>query len=106
MSNKYGPNTLLTGYVSTESGGSTDLPAAIPYIRLGEVQLIAAEALWRLGRKQEARQRLIAMQSNKDVTYAADASEDADLLPMIYDEYRRDLFGDGQLYYLNKRISR
>ncbi|WP_302429017.1 RagB/SusD family nutrient uptake outer membrane protein [uncultured Prevotella sp.] len=106
MSNKYGPNTLLTGYVSTESGGSTDLPAAIPYIRLGEVQLIAAEALWRLDRKQEARQRLIAMQSSKDVTYAADASEDADLLPMIYDEYRRDLFGDGQLYYLNKRISR
>ena len=106
MSNKYGPNTLLTGYVSTESGGSTDLPAAIPYIRLGEVQLIAAESLWRLNRKQEARQRLIAMQSSKDVTYVADASEDADLLPMIYDEYRRDLFGDGQLYYLNKRISR
>lgn len=106
MSNKYGPSTLLTGYVNTESGGSTDLPAAIPYIRLGEVQLIAAESLWRLNRKQEARQRLIAMQSSKDVTYVADASEDADLLPMIYDEYRRDLFGDGQLYYLNKRISR
>lgn len=103
MSNKYGPATLLSGYVANATGGNTDLPAAIPYIRLGEVTLIAAEAQLRMGNKAEAKQWLTLMETNKDVTYAADAADEKDLMKVIIDEYYRDLYGDGQLVFLKKR---
>lgn len=106
MSNKFGTATLLTDYVYSASGTASNLPVAIPYIKLGEVMLIKAEALNEQGHTSEALSCLEEMQGYKDVSYARRAiGVTKDMLrEMIYDEARRDLFGEGQLFYLYKRI--
>ncbi len=106
MSNKFGSATLLTDYVYSTSATATSLPAAIPYIKLGEVMLIKAEALNEMGQTAAARTLLEEMQGYKDISYASRATSvtKESLRELIYAEARRDLFGEGQLFYLNKRL--
>lgn len=106
MSNKFGSATLLTDYVYSTSATATSLPAAIPYIKLGEVMLIKAEALNEMGQTSAARTLLEEMQSYKDISYASRATSvtKESLRELLYEEARRDLFGEGQLFYLNKRL--
>lgn len=106
MSNKFGSATLLTDYVYSTSATATSLPAAIPYIKLGEVMLIKAEALNEMGQTSAARSLLEEMQSYKDISYASRATSvtKESLRELIYAEACRDLFGEGQLFYLNKRL--
>ena len=106
MSNKFGSATLLTDYVYSTSATATSLPAAIPYIKLGEVMLIKAEALNEMGQTSVARSLLEEMQGYKDISYASRATSvtKESLRELIYAEARRDLFGEGQLFYLNKRL--
>ena len=106
MSNKFGSATLLTDYVYSTSATATSLPAAIPYIKLGEVMLIKAEALNEMGQTSAARSLLQEMQVYKDISYASRATSvtKESLRELIYAEARRDLFGEGQLFYLNKRL--
>ena len=104
MSNKFGSATLLTDYVYSTSATATSLPAAIPYIKLGEVMLIKAEALNEMGQTSAARSLLEEMQGYKDISYASRATSvtKESLRELLYEEARRDLFGEGQLFYLNK----
>jgi len=104
MSNKFGSATLLADYVYSASATATNLPAAIPYIKLGEVMLIKAEALNEQGHTSEALSCLEEMQGYKDVSYArlTTSVTKESLREMIYAEARRDLFGEGQLFYLYK----
>ena len=104
MSYKFGSATLLTDYVYSTSATATSLPAAIPYIKLGEVMLIKAEALNEMGQTSAARSLLEEMQGYKDISYASRATSvtKESLRELIYAEARRDLFGEGQLFYLNK----
>ena len=106
MSNKFGSATLLTDYVYSTSATASSLPAAIPYIKLGEVMLIKAEALNEMGQTAAARTLLEEMQGYKDISYASRATSvtKESLRELIYAEARRDLFGEGQLFYLNKRL--
>ena len=106
MSNKFGSATLLTDYVYSTSATATSLPAAIPYIKLGEVMLIKAEALNEMGQTSAARSLLEEMHGYKDISYASRATSvtKESLRELIYAEARRDLFGEGQLFYLNKRL--
>ena len=106
MSNKFGSATLLTDYVYSTSATASSLPAAIPYIKLGEVMLIKAEALNEMGQTAAARSLLEEMQSYKDISYASRVISvtKESLRELIYAEARRDLFGEGQLFYLNKRL--
>ena len=106
MSNKFGSATLLTDYVYSTSATATSLPAAIPYIKLGEVMLIKAEALNEMGQTAAARSLLEEMQGYKDISYASRVISvtKESLRELIYAEARRDLFGEGQLFYLNKRL--
>ena len=106
MSNKFGSATLLTDYVYSTSATATSLPAAIPYIKLGEVMLIKAEALNEMGQTAAARSLLEEMQGYKDISYASRATSvtKESLRELIYAEACRDLFGEGQLFYLNKRL--
>ena len=106
MSNKFGSATLLSDYVYSTSATATGLPAAIPYIKLGEVMLIKAEALNEMGQTSAARSLLEEMQGYKDISYASRATSvtKESLRELIYAEARRDLFGEGQLFYLNKRL--
>ena len=106
MSNKFGSATLLTDYVYSTSATATSLPAAIPYIKLGEVMLIKVEALNEMGQTSAARSLLEEMKGYKDISYASRATSviKESLRELIYAEARRDLFGEGQLFYLNKRL--
>lgn len=106
MSNKFGSATLLTDYVYSTSATATSLPAAIPYIKLGEVMLIKVEALNEMGQTSAARSLLEEMQGYKDISYASRVISvtKESLRELIYAEARRDLFGEGQLFYLNKRL--
>ena len=106
MSNKFGSATLLTDYVYSTSATATSLPAAIPYIKLGEVMLIKVEALNEMGQTSAARTLLEEMQGYKDISYASRVTSvtKESLRELIYAEARRDLFGEGQLFYLNKRL--
>ena len=106
MSNKFGSATLLTDYVYSTSATATSLPAAIPYIKLGEVMLIKVEALNEMGQTSAARSLLEEMQGYKDISYASRATSvtKESLRELLYEEARRDLFGEGQLFYLNKRL--
>ena len=108
---KFGSETLLSGYIYSQTGGETGLPAAIPYIKLGEVALIAAESSAHLGRLEEAADYLKTLQSNKNVDEAAQLQAGGGLtkealLQLIYTEYERELLGEGQLYYLYKRLGK
>ena len=106
MSNKFGSATLLTDYVYSTSATASSFPAAIPYIKLGEVMLIKAEALNEMGQTAAARTLLEEMQGYKDISYASRVISvtKESLRELIYAEARRDLFGEGQLFYLNKRL--
>ncbi len=106
---KFGSETLLSGYVYSQMGVETGLPATIPYIKIGEVALIAAESLTQLNRFDEAITYIKALEDSKNIDNAAllqsggHVSKDA-LLKIIHEEYERDLFGEGQLFYLYKRL--
>ena len=68
--------------------------------------LIKAEALNEMGQTSAARSLLEEMQGYKDISYASRATSvtKESLRELIYDDARRDLFGEGQLFYLNKRL--
>ena len=68
--------------------------------------LIKAEALNEMGQTSVARSLLEEIQSYKDVSYArlTTSVTKESLREMIYAEARRDLFGEGQLFYLYKRL--
>ena len=68
--------------------------------------LIKAEALNEMGQTSAARSLLEEIQSYKDVSYVrlATSVTKETLREMIYAEARRDLFGEGQLFYFYKRL--
>lgn len=109
MARKFSSETLLSGYVVSTTGGEMQLPASIPFIKLGEVALIAAEALNETGRTEEALQRIETLEQQKDAgSYAALLRSEGRVTreavrQLIADEYERELFGEGQLFYFYKR---
>ena len=110
MSRKFSSETLLSGYVVSSTGGEMQLPASIPYVKLGEVALMAAEALNATGHTDQALALLEELLQSKDaVSYAADLPKNESeslqqaVRQLINDEYERDLFGEGQLFYHYKR---
>lgn len=108
MSRKFGSETLLSGYVVTASGSETLLPASIPYIKIGEVALIAAEALNESGHSEEALGWIEELEQSKDCASYVAAVREAGVShdrvrQLIADERRRELFGEGQLYYYSRR---
>lgn len=109
LSEKFSRESLLSGYTST-SEGDKELPVRIPFIKLGEVSLIAAEALNELGRTDEAAEWIMELQSYRDITLVKDLSEagvltQEKLRQEIRAEYRREFYGEGQLFFFYKRMN-
>lgn len=110
MQRKFGSETLLTGYVVSATGSEMQLPVSIPYIKLGEVTLMAAEALLAEGRVEEALQRIEELEQQKGaelyaVPLRSEGQADAQSVrQLLMDEYERELFGEGQLFYVYKRL--
>lgn len=110
LQHKFGASTLLTDYVTNTSGTATDLPARIPVIKMGEVALIAAESLNEQNNPTEAAEWLIEMQSSKRNSIVTEMKTAGQLTvenirEAIRDEYHREFFGEGQLFYYHKRMN-
>lgn len=111
MARKFGRQTLLSGYVVSQTGSETMLPASIPFIKLGECLLIAAEALNESGQTEEALALVERLEAGKDCPgYAAhvrDLGVTHEAVSRLIDAAcERELFGEGQLYYYQKRKRR
>lgn len=112
MSRKFGTESVLNGYLST-GGTENVLPCRAPFIKLGEVALIHAEALARQAGTEvaTAAARILELQQARDITELSERLEDPaftceDLLEYVEREYRRDFFGEGQLFFYYKRLNR
>ena len=109
MARKFGSETLLSGYVVSATGSEMQLPASIPYIKIGEVALMAAEALNETGHPTEALTQIEQLRQTRGIetapvqqTVAATADREA-VRQLIMAERERELFGEGQLYYYYQR---
>lgn len=109
MSGKYSKESLLIDYNKTTSGETASLPVRIPFIKLGEVALIAAECLNETGNTDQAVQWLIDLESSKGATYVADRRQEKeldkeDVRKAIDEEYAREFWGEGQIFFYHKRL--
>lgn len=109
LSEKFSRESLLSGYTST-TGETKELPVRIPFIKLGEVALIAAEALNELNRTEEAADWIIELQDNRDISFVKDLKNAGTLTPEILAEeiraeYGREFYGEGQLFFFYKRMN-
>ena len=109
MSEKFSRESLLSDYTSTTSEAK-ELPVRIPFIKLGEVALIAAEALNELNRTGEAAEWVIELQNNRDISFVKDLKAAAaltkeNLKQEIRNEYQREFYGEGQLFFFYKRMN-
>lgn len=110
LSEKFSKESLLIDYNKTFSGESTALPVRIPFIKMGEVALIAAEALNEQEQVTEAAQWIIDMETSKAATYLSQIKEREELTQdilrqVIRDEYEREFWGEGQLFFFYKRMN-
>ena len=109
MARKFGSETLLSGYVVSATGSEMQLPASIPYIKLGEVALMAAEALNETGHPAEALTQIEQLRQTRGIEpdaarLSADGTADREAVhQLIMAERERELFGEGQLYYYYQR---
>ena len=109
LSEKFSRESLLSGYTST-ANEAKELPVRIPFIKLGEVALIAAEALNELNRTNEAADWIIELQNNRDISFVKDMKTagtltKAGLRQEIRAEYHREFYGEGQLFFFHKRMN-
>ena len=111
MAYKFGENSVLNGYTSV-AGNESVLPCRIPFVKLGEAALIEAEALVRQSADNiaDAAARVAELQKARDIPTVAEQLETsgltvAELLDAIELEYRREFFGEGQLFYYYKRLN-
>lgn len=110
MSGKFSKESLLIDYNKTSSGETASLPVRIPFIKLGEVALIAAESLNEGGNPDLAAEWLIELETTKGVTYVADLQEEkkldqTDIREAIAEEYAREFWGEGQIFFYHKRLN-
>lgn len=101
------PGRVLTKYywnTNPETGTATNATKnlIIPMIRLSEVYLIAIEATSSL---TEANQLYNEYMRSHNVLLTDDAFASLnDVKSIIVDEYRRELVGEGQMFYVYKRL--
>lgn len=110
LSEKYSRESVLSGYTSTNGSDNKELPVRIPFIKLGEVALIAAEALNELEHTDEAAEWVIELQDNRDISFVQDLKNSGELTKdrlaeEIRAEYHREFYGEGQLFFFHKRMN-
>jgi len=76
----------------------------MPLIRIAEMYLIASEALYRLGNNDQSLVVLNILRKARNLTALSELPADYDL--ELIREYRRELLGEGQLFFLYKRLNR
>jgi len=76
----------------------------MPLIRLGEMYLIKSEAQYRGGDTDGAKTTLNQLRTARNLPALAELPADFEL--ELVHEYRREMIGEGQLFFLYKRLNR
>lgn len=76
----------------------------MPLIRLGEMYLVKSEVQYRNGDTDGAKATLNALRTARNLPALSDLPADFDL--ELIHAYRRELMGEGQLFFLYKRLNR
>lgn len=110
MSGKFSKESLLIDYNKTTTGETASLPVRIPFIKLGEVALIAAESLNETDNTDQAAQWLIDLETSKGAAYVTQRRQEkeldkADVREAIAEEYAREFWGEGQIFFYHKRLN-
>ena len=95
-------NRYLTKY-DTPSGSSTHYRFKMPLMRLSEMYLIKSETEYRSGNTEAARLTLNTLRKARNLPTLAELP--ADYYQELAREYRREFMGEGQLFFLYKRLN-
>ena len=76
----------------------------MPLIRIAEMYLIKSEAQFRLNNPDAALATVNVLRKARNLPAITEWPSDFDLA--IIQEYRRELIGEGQLFFLYKRLNR
>lgn len=102
-SSTHSNNRYLTKY-DAPSGNNLYYMYKMPLIRLSEMYLIKSEALYRDGDTDGALNTLNILRKARNLPTLATLPADYDL--ELIHAYRRELAGEGQLFFLYKRLNR
>ena len=86
------------------SGSNTYYKNKMPLIRIAEMYLIKSEVEYRQGDSDAAKATLNQLRTARNLPALTDLS--ADYYLELICEYRRELLGEGQLFFLYKRLNR
>lgn len=99
-------NRYLRKYDTPASGSDTYYKYKMPLMRISEMYLIRSEAYHRNGDDTQARTALNDLRQARNLpTYTATTMPTDYNLELIR-EYRREFIGEGQLFFLYKRLNR
>lgn len=101
-SSTHANNRYVTKY-DAPSNGAEFYSNKMPLIRLAEIYLIKCETLYRLGNTDEALAVLNQVRNARNLP--AFGEMPADFFTELLHEYRRELLGEGQLFFLYKRLN-
>lgn len=96
-------NRYLTKY-DAPSGNNLYYSNKMPLIRASEMYLIRSEVEYRQGDADAARATLNRLRAARNLPALTELPADFDLA--LIQEYRRELLGEGQLFFLYKRLNR
>ncbi len=96
-------NRYLTKY-DAPSGNNSYYANKMPLIRVSEMYLIRSEVEYRMGNTDAARATLNRLRTARNLPPMTELPADFELT--LIQEYRRELLGEGQLFFLYKRLNR
>ncbi len=96
-------NRYLMKY-DTPAGAGAYYSNKMPLIRIAEMVLIRAEVLYRQGNTDGARDAINQLRIARNLPAMNELPNDFEL--ELIREYRRELLGEGQLFFLYKRLNR
>ena len=96
-------NRYITKYDEPAGAASVFYKYKMPLLRLPEMYLVRSEAEYRRGLDTDALATLNELRTARNLTALPDLP--ADYYTELVNEYRRELLGEGQLFFLYKRLN-
>lgn len=96
-------NRYLTKYDMPSNTNNTYYSYKMPLLRVSEMYLIASESAYRMGNDNDAKGYLNALRLARNLPAIDELPQDY-YLELIH-EYRREFMGEGQLFFLYKRLN-
>lgn len=103
-SGTHGNNRYLMKYDAPSSSNNAFYMYKMPLMRVGEMYLIAAEVEYRNGNADAAKAYINMLRTARNLMPLQDLPADFEL--ELIREYRREFIGEGQLFFLYKRLNR